>query len=64
MANNYNIYPEEETMSMASEPAMEYGVTHRHRVVPIAEVMRHSMTVDESERLITEKIYRHFNVDL
>lgn len=46
----------------ASEPGAVYGFyEERCRVVPISEVLEHGMTLEESERRLTEKIHRHFH---
>ncbi len=47
---------------MASEPASEYGTVAKKqfRVVTDEELAR-CMTLEESERLITEKIYRFYH---
>ena len=62
MANNYNIYPEDEVMPMAGEPAMEYGDRRPLRRISPEEIAD-CMTLEESERLITEKIYKFFHPD-
>lgn len=63
MANDHNIHPEEKPMPMASEPAMKYGTCNRtlRRISP--EEIADCMTLEESERLITEKIYKFFHPD-
>ena len=61
MIRNYSTEEERET-PMASEPASEYGTgaKKQFRVVTDEELAR-CMTLEESERLITEKIYRFYH---
>lgn len=56
-------YPTKETESMSvSEPAAEFGtVAKRHYRVITDEEIERCMTLDESERLITDKIYRFYH---
>lgn len=52
---------EPETPSV-SEPATEYGTVTRRRMRVITdEELARCMTLEESERLITEKIYRIYH---
>lgn len=53
---------EEPKTPMASEPAAEYGtVAKRHLRVVSDEELARCMTLEESEHLITEKIYRFYH---
>lgn len=53
---------EEPKTPKASEPAAEYGtVAKRHLRVVSDEELARCMTLEESERLITEKIYRFYH---
>ena len=47
---------------VASEPAAEYGTVARKRLRVVSdEELARCMTLEESERLITEKIYRFYH---
>ena len=35
-----------------------------YRMVPISDVLEHGMTLEESERRLTEKIHRHFHPEV
>ena len=64
MIRNYDI--EEDSMSqVASEPPAVYGAateaTPKTRRVVTDEELARCMTLEESERLITEKIYRFYH---
>jgi hypothetical protein len=60
MAKEY--HREESKPKTASESGAMYGLyEERYRVVPISEVLKHGMTLEESERRLTEKIHRHFH---
>lgn len=60
MASNYST--EEPQTPMASEPVAEYGtVTKRHLRVVSDEELASYMPLEESRRLITEKIYRFYH---
>ena len=60
MASDYST--EESQTPMASEPAAEYGtVAKRHLRVVSDEELASYMPLEESRRLITEKIYRFYH---
>lgn len=61
MKRNY-LAKEEQDTPMANEPATEYGTVAKKqfRVFTKEEINR-CMTLEESERLITEKIYRFYH---
>ena len=53
---------EESGNHIASEPAAEYGTTtKKHLRVVTDEELARCITLEESERLITEKIYRFYH---
>ena len=56
-------YTEEESETpKVSEPATEYGtVAKEHLRIVSDEELARCMTLEESERLITEKIYRIYH---
>ena len=64
MEENNNINKSTDTDNV-SKPATLYWtrseIEDQPRMVPISDVLKHGMTLEESERLITEKIYRHFH---
>ena len=60
MVNDYST--EDPQMPMASEPDAEYGtVAKRHLRVVSDEELASYMPLEESRRLITEKIYRFYH---
>ena len=63
IAQTYSDEEKESAVGVASEPVVVYGV-NRARRVPISEVMKNSMTLEESENLITQKIYKHFHPEV
>lgn len=56
-------YPTEETETpKVNEPGAEYGTATKKRLRVITdEELARCMTLEESERLITEKIYRFYH---
>lgn len=53
---------EEPEIQKVSEPAAEYGTaTKEHLRIVSDEELARCMTLEESERLITEKIYRIYH---
>ncbi len=61
MIRNYTTEGEQETPK-ANEPAAIYGAdTKRQFRVVTDEELARCMTLEESERLITEKIYRFYH---
>ena len=60
MAKNYSI--EESETPKVNEPCAEYGTATNKRVKVFSrEEIARCMTLEESERLITEKIYRFYH---
>ena len=63
MTNDYST--EESENTMVSEPSAGYGATAKRRLRVITkEEMSRCMTLEESERLITEKIYRFYHSEI
>ena len=61
MVREYTTEEEPETPKV-SEPATEYGTATKRRMRVITdEELARCMTLEESERLITEKIYRIYH---
>ena len=56
---------EKTEIPMAGETAFEFGISENHlatkRKVFSREEVARCMTLEESERLITEKIYRYYH---
>ena len=58
--DNYTI--EESETTWVNEPSVEYGTVANMRVKVFSrEEIARCMTLEESERLITEKIYRYYH---
>lgn len=59
MSINYTHTDEEPLGTLLEEPSLQ-EVIHKRRF-PLAEAMKTSITLEEMDRRLTEKIYRHFH---
>lgn len=56
-------YPiDEGGVAMAAEPSVQETITKRR--VSMAEVMSHSITLEESQRILEERIYRFYHPEV
>lgn len=56
-------YPiDEDGVSMAAEPSVQESISKRR--VSMAEVMSNSITLEESQRILEERIYRFYHPEV